>query len=251
MRADEGLHLNKAADEARRRHLMRTSELRWRPVPVTRRRRRRAERFRLLDEPPFVTQNPAEEKAALAARVLANDTPTGRRRNMHELEGELAPDLPADRFGERFSLMALVTAKGNLKYNPAFGAKYDVKSQERGYKWAFWKVRAVRCVLAAVYVARAQVLARRIAAPRWRRWAAAAHRAPVAAAVRRMGCNQRMGCGGCICGSMGLLRGFCMPVRCRSAVPTSACTAGAAAAAAGAGARPGAQQRWCMRPTMN
>lgn len=120
---------------------MRTSELRWRPVPMTRRRRRRAERFRLVDEPPFVTQNPAEEKAALAARILANDTPSGRRRNLYELEGEAPPDLPADRMGERFSLMTLVTTKGNLKYNPAFGSKYDVRSQERGYKWAFWKVQ--------------------------------------------------------------------------------------------------------------
>lgn len=145
--AVEGMHLNKAADEARRRHLKRTSELRWRPVPVTRRRRRRAESFRLLDEPPFVTQNPAEEKAALAARILASDTPTGRRRNLFELEGETSPDLPADRLGERFSLMTLVTAKGNLKYNPAFGSKYDVKSQERGYKWAFWKVCTVSRLL--------------------------------------------------------------------------------------------------------
>lgn len=136
------MHLNQAADEARRRHLKRTSELRWRPVPVTRRRRRRAEKFRLLDEPPFVTQNPAEEKAALATRILASDTPSGRRRNLYELEGEVAPDLPADRLGERFSLMALVTAKGSLKHNPAFGSAYDVKSQERGYKWALWKVRA-------------------------------------------------------------------------------------------------------------
>lgn len=204
---------------------MRTSELRWRPSPVTRRRRRRAERFRLLDEPPFVTQNPAEEKAALAARVLANDTPTGRRRNMHELEGELAPDLPADRFGERFSLMALVTAKGNLKYNPAFGAKYDVKSQERGYKWAFWKVRAVRCALAAVYISGTRVrtlaaLPRSVGAGgRLLRTVAGLHRRLRGAVARALHASAMQRCG------------------------AGSATTAASAPGAGAGARPGAQQR--------
>lgn len=134
--AVNGLHLNAVAKAEHKRFLRRTSELHWRS-DTTNRLRNRRRNFRMTDKPPFVTRNPDEERREFNRRLIGSDTALGRSRNAAELSAELPPDLPE----ENYRILSLLTQRGSLKYDPMQMTQYEVKNQERGYRWPAWKVR--------------------------------------------------------------------------------------------------------------